>query len=232
MAYEKTIICLAKSAKHKGYCIAGKELVKGKAAGWIRVVSDHQHEEIAANECLYESRREAKLLDIITIPMLAARPHSHQVENHLIVPEQFWTKEGEFDSCSLQSCIDTTDGPLWINGDSSTYGLNDRIPESEVEGIQHSLMLIQPKDLTICVETEGARFGNPKKRMRAEFRFADEEYKLGVTDPAMRDKYWSRLGEHKLGDGSFLCVSLGEIYYNHAYKIVAAVITPIKSKSK
>ncbi len=49
----KRIVCLANSRKLQGRCIAGRELVSGKPAAWIRPVSDREHEEVSEYERQY-----------------------------------------------------------------------------------------------------------------------------------------------------------------------------------
>jgi hypothetical protein len=226
MAYNKTIVCLAKSIKHGGYCIAGKESVDDRFAGWIRPVSDREDEEIRSAECRCDDGTDPLRLDVVTIPLLEARPCAYQTENHLIDAGRPWRKLSHFHRDEVESLIDHISGPLWSNGYSSTYGLNDRVPENVATGFSHSLVLVKPTELEICVETEGAEFGNPRRRTRAAFHLNGLQYKLTVTDPIIRDLYRSSPGRHPLGNDALLCVSLGEVFEGCAYKLVAAVITP------
>ena len=222
MSYRKTIVCLAKSIKHGGYCIAGKEVESGK---WIRPVSDREDEEIRLEDCTCENNKQPRLLDIISVPLLEPRPSSYQRENHLINPEHRWSKLGKIAWDDLMELIDDTGGPLWLNGYSSYYGDNDRVPEASTSDLTGSLTLIKPIDLNICIETEGAEFGNPRRKTRAEFRYDGHLYKIAVTDPIIKDKLWSQPGQHPMGNDSLICVSLGEIHEGYAYKLAAAIIT-------
>jgi hypothetical protein len=86
-------------------------------------------------------------------------------------------------------------------------------------------MLIRPTDLHICVETEGAEFGNPRRKTRAEFGYDGHQYKIAVTDPIIKDRVWSKPGRHAMGSDTLICVSLGEIHDGYAYKLAAAIIT-------
>ncbi len=222
MSYQKTIVCLAKWVKHGGYCIAGKEV---EARTWIRPVSNREDEEIRPEECAFESSAGPNLFDIVSVSFLEPRPRSYQSENHLIDTGHHWKKKGKATWSNLIELADDISGPLWLNGYSSYYGTNDRIPESQASEQDFSLALIQPVDLTICVETEGAEFGNPRQKTRAEFTYDGHCYKLAVTDPLVRDKFWSRPGRHSIKDRSLICVSLGEIHDGHAYKLAAAIMT-------
>ncbi len=222
MPYQKVIVCLAKSIKHGGYCIAGKEVDSGE---WIRPISDREDEEIRLEDCACEGNEQPRVLDIISIPILEPRPGSYQRENHLIYSGHRWSKQGKMAWDDLAKLVDDVGGPLWLNGHSSYYGVNDRVPEASISRLTSSLVLIRPTDLMICVETEGAEFGNPRRKTRATFNYDGHPYKIAVTDPIIKDRLWSKPGKHPMGSDSLICVSLGEIHDGYAYKLAAAIIT-------
>ena len=58
----KRIVCLAISRKTGGLCVAGKELINGQPAGWIRPISDRKDEEVSIEECRYENGEHPELL--------------------------------------------------------------------------------------------------------------------------------------------------------------------------
>jgi hypothetical protein len=115
---------------------------------------------------------------------------------------------------------------LWANGDSTYIGLNDRMTVEVAATQKDSLFLIKPESLTISVQTEGAAFGNPRRRVRAMFKYKSGNYILAVTDPTIEREYLAKQnGDYKLDD-AYLCVSLGEAHTDgHCYKLVAAIIT-------
>lgn len=82
----KRIVCLANSDKNSGRCIAGKELINGQLAGWIRAVSPHTDGEVLKRECRYEGGGLPHLLDIIEVPLLKKYPKFYQKENWLLCP--------------------------------------------------------------------------------------------------------------------------------------------------
>ena len=222
MHYWKTIVCLAKSVKHGGYCIAGKEI---ESREWIRPVSDREDEEMRPEDCTCEGNKQPCVSDIISVPLLEPRPNSYQRENHLIDSGHTWIIRGRIPWTRLLELVDATRGTLWVNGHSSYYGMNDRVPEASSSEVPSSLTFIRPVDLTVCVETEGAEFGNPRRKTRAKFTYDGHYYKIAVTDPIIKDKFWSQPGQHPMGNNSLLCVSLGEIHEGYAYKLAAAIIT-------
>ena len=188
MAYTKTILCLAASRKHGGYCIAGKDIKTGE---WIRPVSSRPDEEISNNECTMRNGTQATLLDIIEIPLLREIPSSYQSENHLIDPSGKWMKKGEGTWKKAKESIDDHSGPLWLNQDASFGYLNNRVNASAVAKLDNSLML---------------------------------------TDPIIEHRFLAGADRIENLTGAVLCVSLGEIYRGHAYKLVAAVIEPPRGR--
>ena len=220
MRYLKRIICLANSRKMSGRCVAGLELERGRISGWIRPVSSRPHGEISLYDQNLADGSEPSLLDILEIHMLEPCPDGCQTENHLIDDEHYWGKTGVFPRQHLlQYC--TAPNPLWVNGFRSMSGINDRIPEWRAKSLPNSLVLIEPRQLTIEVR-QG--YGG-RKQVRADFRVSGETYNLGVTDPAIERQY-SFLGEGQYAyrPPAVACVSIGEPYKGYCYKLVASII--------
>lgn len=225
MSYTKTILCLANSRKHSGRCIAGKEVNNDGYGSWIRPVRARPSEEISEEERGYENGQDPKVLDIIRIPMTVPRPRSYQSENHLIDDRYYWTLIERATWNQALAAVDTVNGPLWVNDESTYYGLNDRVSQHVSITLTRSLLLIRPEALRIQVGTEGADFGNPKRRVRARFTLNGEQYNLVVTDPIIERQYLAgRNGVYPI-DTSLLCISLAD-YEGRAYKLVATVLTP------
>ena len=215
------IVCLANSRKISGRCIAGKIISDNK---WMRPISSRVSEEISEEERRYENGQMPKLLDIINIPVKEHKPQLFQNENYLIEDDYYWEKKDEFLS-SLDELLDAPND-LWGTQSSSYQGQYDRIPEDTCGDYGGSLYLINPKSLKIIVRVEGEEFGNPKRKVRAEFNYNDITYIFPVTDPTIEREYL--LGEN----GSFvlnakkcyLCVSVGLPYNDYCYKFVASII--------
>lgn len=225
MGETKSIVCLANSRKHSGRCVAGRELLGDSCGNWVRPVSSRSSAEISADERRYESGELPKLLDIITIPIIGPRPESCQTENFVIDPRHRWEKRGEMSWSDVPRFLDRP-APLWANNDSSYYGLNDRVSEDVASRLTSSLMLIAPQALTIRVATEGAQFGNPRRRIRADFFHLGTNYSLIVTDPVFEKTLLDRPNADYRMHDTYLCISLGETYSDQCrYKLVAAVIS-------
>ena len=114
--------------------------------------------------------------------------------------------------------------PLWLNGDSTRSGLNDKVSISSASNLGGSLRLVRIDKMTLSVFAPGEDFGNPKRRVQGQFHYAGDEYHLWVTDPKFESFYLKKSnGKYEIGT-SFLTVSLGEPYGGYYYKFIAAII--------
>lgn len=224
--YTKRIVCLANSFKPpSGRCVAGRELLNDGLGDWIRPVSTRPSREISEEERRYEDGRDVRVLDIVDVHLDHPEPELHQVENHVIDGDYYWELAGRLDWNSLAASIEDVE-TLWVNGSSSSQGVNDRVAEAELVNVTSSLALVRPHALRIEVAEEGGVFGPVRRRVRARFELGNAEYRVSVTDPHVKRAYL------RGDDGAFavneaiLCVSLAEPFHGSAYKLAAAVITP------
>ncbi|GMW05565.1 MAG: hypothetical protein QY320_08300 [Gammaproteobacteria bacterium] len=219
----KHMVCLANSRKTSGRCIAGKELLRGSAGGWLRPVSDREHEEVSEGERQYKDGTDPRVLDIIRVPLIRPRPKEYQKENWLLHPDFYWTRTGLLPWLGLRTFADRPDR-LWTNGSSTVQGLNDRVHLNTARRFTESLYLIHAPCVTLRVHSPGEDYGNAKRRVQACFEYAGEEYRLRVTDPVVERRYLAmRNGKYLLHD-CYVTVSLGEPYKGYCYKLAAAII--------
>ncbi len=219
-----SIICLANSRKMSGRCVAGRKIENGKIGEWIRPVSARPTEEISEEDRRYKDGILPALLDVISIPMIGAKPHNFQTENHLIDDRFHWDKVRTATKDEVKASVENPKGPLWDNSDSSGSGQHDRVPVTIANSLKHSLVLIEVQDLRIHVAIEGAKFGNAKKKARGEFTYDGIPYVLAITDPRIEAEYFKQAeATYSIGK-AILCVSLGEPFGGYAYKLIAAVI--------
>lgn len=223
MSITKRIVCLANSRKLQGRCVAGREFSAGVAGSWIRPVSDRPEQEVSEYERQYEDGSDPRVLDIIDVPLVGARPKDYQQENWLLDPKLYWVKVGRLIWENLASLRDRN-GPLWMNGHSSYNGFNDRIPLDQAIALRSSLKLIYVGNFSLEVSAPGEAFGNKKRRVQGRFAFDGIDYWLWVTDPVVERQYLAQSdGDYPVGE-AYLTISIGEPYQGYCYKLIATVI--------
>lgn len=223
MGSTKTMVCLANSTKTGGFCVAGKEAVKGGFAGWLRPVSARATAEISSAESQCTDGSWPHLLDVLEIPILRPAPHGHQTENQLI-DQGRWKKVGKLDWADLKSLVDKP-APLWIDGKHTYSGINDCVTPEEAATLKNSLVLIKPEKVIIRVGIEGGMY--QKRAVRAYFKHCGIQYALKVTDPVSDAAFRKKEDDSYTLEDVFLCVSLTEPYDkdNRCHKLAAGVIT-------
>lgn len=222
MDMNKTFICLANSRKVSGRCVAGKEFSNNIIGRWIRPISEREHHEISELDRRYENGTMPKVFDIIGIELKAKSIHQAQEENYLIDDDYYWVYQGQY-SGSIDALLDHP-ASLWENGHHSYSGVNDRVPVTLVIQPIQSLYFIAPTNMTIVVQTEGAAFGNAKKKIRAEFTYNGQRHFISITDPEV-ERIYLALGEGRYEPTGkiYMTVSLGEAWDGHYYKLAAGV---------
>lgn len=231
--YEETIICLANSRKPpSGRCVAGKQFPGGQLGKWIRPISARPGHEVSEEERRYEVGKKAQLLDIITVPLIHPSPSGHQVENHVLDADYYWTKVGVATWNQVQAAADPYDYAFWSNSQSTYHGCLDKVTEAAVAQVGSSLKLILVSNLQLCVRSESGYEGSPtRRRVRAQIDLQGRHYLLSVTDPEIEEEYLLKGdGRYDIADTA-LCISLAEVWNGFAFRVVAAVITPERCKS-
>lgn len=219
MGYTKQIVCLAKSRKHMGKCVAGLEVEEDGFGDWIRPVSTPEGGQVPLQDRRYEDGQDVSVLDLVEIHFKEYYPIGCQTENHQYDDGHHWQRIGEVAPMDLVDQADTK-GPLWADGDSSYNGMNDRMPLSISEEQDESLALVQPTALRFRV------FRALKKRqVRARFGLGEHEYDLAVTDPIIETRFLRKSnGEYPHERDALLCISIGEPFDGYQYKLVATLI--------
>jgi hypothetical protein len=227
MSYTKTIVCLANSRKLAGRCVAGKEWDGCRPGRWCRPVSARDRGELTAERWYARSWRDPKLLDLIEVTLSEPRPSGCQSENHLIDTSVRWKYVGRVPAQCLLASLDHPKGALWVNGESTSGGLNDRVHAGVAERQLNSLVLVQPEHLAIKVNTDAPNTERARRRVRGQFSLAANDYILSITDPAIEEPILRHPDGFSMElQRPILCISLSEkfVAQNACYKLIAGVI--------
>ena len=163
------------------------------------------------------------MLDIIGVPVLEPQPKDYQTENWLLNHGYYWEKAGTFSRRDLSELVDPV-AALWIDGESTYHGRNDKISLESLGSVSDSLRMIRVDGLTLKAFKPGVSFGDHKRCVQGRFTHAGEEYKLRVTDPTAESAFLAKQdGTYEIGE-CYLTISLGEPFKGSCYKLIAAVI--------
>jgi hypothetical protein len=236
------IICLAKSTKHGGMCIAG---IKTDGSGWLRPVSNKRDGTLYPEHHTLEDGSELKLFDIIRIQCSRPQPKNHQPENWLIEPNKLWKIVGTPTLYQVQQLLNPE---VKKQSSSELLGNSDKqvcYDDLKISAAQSSLALIKPHQLQWEINLA-------QKKFRANFLLGGTTYNLPITDLLWRSKleYLKEgiysceevIEELKLenydSNDFLLTISLGEPFSQtetekeFCYKLVAAVINVADVKKR
>jgi hypothetical protein len=211
------IVCMANSRKLNGRCIAG---LRADGKGWIRPVSHLIEGTLFESDYRLEINREPAILDVITIHLIEPKPKDYQPENWLISPTP-WELINPHD-LDIKSLLK---GNL-LKSEILFGNSLDRI--SQGTSVESSLAIIIPQveAWIITKSFSGSR------QTRVEFILGNFTYNLVVTDMIWHQKLGNleegRYTMTEIGipeDAKFLLtISLGEVFNQWHYKLVACVL--------
>jgi hypothetical protein len=135
----------------------------------MRPVSARPGRSVSEYERQYQDGKDPRLLDIVDIPVIRASPVVGQPENWLLDPDWYWEFVGR--RTKMIDALADDPAELWLNGNSTVAGENDRVPESLLGPGGASLYLVHAEQLTIRVLAPGAAFGNAKRKVRGSFTY-------------------------------------------------------------
>jgi hypothetical protein len=214
------IICLAKSRRPGGRCIAG---LRTDGGGWVRPIAPGRNGALLRRHYILSDGSEIEVLDVVKVRLSGPQPELYQPENWIIGEENWELEVRPATSEYLQI--------LWNHiqrGPTLFRNKTDRvhIRSFQERAAESSLALIIPDR----VEWEITEAITGRRQTRCYFRLRDTNYNLVVTDPVWEHKL-NRLplgsyGSESIGcsrDEKFLLtISLGEPFNdNYSYKLVA-----------
>lgn len=212
---QKKFVCLAKSARDGGFCIAGKEIDKnGNIGDWFRPVG-RDVESLSASDCTFD------IGHIVTCKVSNHAPSSTQSENYKIAQQPNWQTVAIFPKPNIASLLDSPQSLWSTDFDSSSYhGVNDKVSQASATG--NSLYFIKIAGGTITKQDQSYE-GKQSIKLRLAFSYNDERYSLIVTCPDLSDNYWNKIqvGESEEIGPCYITVSLAQPFNGYCYKLVA-----------
>lgn len=197
-------VCLAKSGKNHGLCIAGKTT---KTKEWIRPVTEDG--TLTYLQCKCNNQKEIELLDIVSCDCKERIPNKHQIENYTIgkMEDSYFSFQEKLCYSDLETLCDTPKTIFGI-GSSSGKGKNDYfVPEK----VTNSLLFVQVTNAKLFCHLEEFE-GMRKKRHRMEFDYNQNQYDIAVTE----NSAYRRMdeGDEENYDKCYITVSIGVDYYS------------------
>ncbi len=214
----KKFVCLAKSAREGGFCIAGKEiLANGDIGNWFRPVGRIE-EALPINECHFN------ILHIVTCEVSEYAPIPTQLENYKLAQYPNWRIINTFPVQYIDNLLDTPSS-LWSIGCSSYHGKNDKVFHENASRFGNSLYFIKIHGAVITKSDESFE-GTQKLKIRLIFNYNNVNYSLIVTYSNLSRPYWNSLqvGESAQIGSSYLTISLAKPFMNYCYKLVAGYV--------
>jgi hypothetical protein len=215
------MICLANSRKLGGRCVAGLAWDGKKYSVWIRPVSTYGKGELSF-EYRYSDKTEARLLDVIDLTLLEPNSHGCHSEDIFVDDTKKWSLRERLTYKSILPLVETATTTLWVNGQSSANGMNDKLDEGLASSLKNSLKLIKPAQMTMTATREWG-----KRKVRGTFNLGSTHYTLAITDPRIEQEFASSsVGTSRVVDDPILCISIGEVLeaQSACYKLIARVI--------
>lgn len=218
---QKKFVCLAKSARQGGLCIAGKEiLADGRIDNWFRPVG-RTEESLPARDCTFNVGH------VVTCEVSEHVPSSTQSENYKVTQQPNWQTVGAFPRQRIDSLLDAPSS-LWSTGFgcSTRHGENDKVSQEIASATGNSLYFIRVSGATIAKKDESYE-DMARVKMRLTFTYNNEQYSLIVTDPNLSTPYWNQLqaGESAEIGPCYLTISLAQPFNGYCYKLVAGYVS-------
>lgn len=210
------LVCLANSFKEGGRCLAGIELdnqnnpviVNGRPK-WIRPICNTNHGEVPTYLVSH-----LNILDIIEINVTRNPNTDYQSENALF-EETSICNLGTFDRNNLNTLCEN---PLIIFNNRG-----NAVAQDTIRNLTRSLIFITTNNFEV---TERTYEDTQRKQTRLVFTHRTNQYNFPITDPVFLHHYQADPDFIEDIEKLFLCLSLGVVWQNWYYKLVAGIITP------
>lgn len=219
---KKQFVCLAKSKKYNGRCVAGILVSRKKSDNSLQIERDESGNPLwirPISPSLYGSidekvGKQLELLTIYEIDRVVPCPDDYQSENsnYQHPHYQFVTKINK-NKNNLDACCDQ-------QKDDTLFGNRGRvISENSIQDVTRSIRLIKVENCSVYVKEREDK----ADQYRITFRYKDYVYDLPLTDLDFIDAYKANAAICDDCELSYLTLSIGRKYEGWYYKLVAAV---------
>ncbi len=217
---KKTIICLTNSYKYGGRCISGIEIdldlenhsysVIRDSFGnpkWMRPISDSENGEISTTVA-----NGINILDILEVDVIEHIPSKAHYENYSYrsIGKVSRIKKS---SSKLDNLCDTIHDKIFYNNGKA-------VSVDVFEKGSYSLMFVKPSSVKLYTDYSKKERG----KLRMKITYKGNTYDIPVTDPVFLYDRESRGVEEEELENCYLTLSLGEVYNDWHYKLVAGVV--------
>ncbi|MCX7630432.1 MAG: hypothetical protein N2038_09295 [Geminicoccaceae bacterium] len=169
----------------------------------------------------YEGGSDPEVSDIVDVPLIGSQPEGHQQETWLLDPQIKWKRAGRLALNHLDAFVEKPE-KLRVNGYSSTFGQNNRVPADQARTLQSSLFFLRVHKLTLVVD-ERLDSWSARYMIDGIFVYGRDVYRLRVTDPVY--EYIASPGEYYEIGPCCLTVSLAKSFSDgYCYKLIAAIV--------
>lgn len=214
---EKNIVILSKSKKYNNYCVAGKDIETGE---WIRLISQNNdiHNAIESQDLIYENGLEAQILDIVRVQVKDVDErfkNKYQPENYILNNEYYLEYINYLEMYNLEEFIDYSD--------TIFFNKYKCISDNELKDLSYvnSLLLLKVSILKVKIKK------NARRRLVANIKYNGVWYNdITITDMKFTEKYYDEILPSDNGKNFYnikIVVSLGELFNNNHYKLIATV---------
>ena len=195
-------VILTMSAKHGGYCVAGIDMETGL---FKRLVLDENGTAIP-REYMYHLRP----LDVIDINVVKDAPETCQTENVIVD----WNSKHKLKTITLQDVLQKhpLDTPRFLFVNNNYY-----LWENKALSLNHSLLIVQVKDMVIYTEPGG--------KTKGSFLYNGKTYcNMSITD-------WDYMNKNQMIETAIIVLSIpnkrfdedSECYFKFIAKIYKVI---------
>jgi hypothetical protein len=197
----KRMVVLANSRKLSGRCVACKD----EEGNWIRLTKN-RHDPIPVQEA-----KNYGILKVLDVDGISSQPSSDF---------RYHSENTRYTNVTVVSKFDKVMLNKFVDYPNDIFGNGRCISELQAQRLDHSLLFVKVINLRIYI--------NSDDKLRGQFIYNDKLYTdISVTDSAVEKRFKKYSYPHKEDYyEAYITVSLGEIYYDYAYKLISGVIIP------